>query len=65
MNIEASIYITGPRLPIREFPKARKTPLAILKGRQQANANWVVAGWNCEKPKDFTEFSIDTQNLGA
>jgi hypothetical protein len=35
------------------------------KGRQQANANLGVAGQKREKPKDFTEFSIDTQNAGA
>ena len=35
------------------------------KGRQWANANLGVPGQKREKPKDFTEFSIDTQNAGA
>ena len=34
-------------------------------GGQEANANLAIACQERKKPKDFTEFSIDTQNLGA
>jgi hypothetical protein len=37
----------------------------LLSGRQEANANLTADGREFGEAQNFTEFSIDTQNLGA
>ena len=50
---------------LQSFRWSRKARLTPTRGRQEANANFETEGQNREKPKNFTEFSIDTQNPGA